>query len=141
MQIDNRMITTLQNHLEYTEEEARYFLSDPVRAQLALNASGLMDKLIVAEIVASHGCGSQHRVGDRIYFDGFGNLLIDMNKKNVCIFAMSALTPIVNAAIELFYADVDPNEMRLKRVGCQDVGLKCGGVGHVVFAFSMIDPD
>jgi len=32
---------------------------------------------------------------------------------------------------QLFYAGIDPNEMRLNRVGCFDVGVQCGGWGHI----------
>jgi hypothetical protein len=39
---------------------------------------------------------------------------------------------LIAAAQELFYAGVDPNEMRFKRTGCGDVGVNCGGWGHIV---------
>jgi hypothetical protein len=29
-------------------------------------------------------------------------------------------------------AGVDPNEMRFKKTGCFDVGVKCGGWGRIV---------
>ena len=39
---------------------------------------------------------------------------------------------LIYSAQELFYAGVDPNDMRFKRIGCVDVGVSCGGWGHVV---------
>ena len=40
---------------------------------------------------------------------------------------------------ELFYAGVDPNEMRFKRTGCFDVGVKCGGWGKIVMEIKVED--
>jgi len=39
---------------------------------------------------------------------------------------------LIYAAQELFYAGVDPNDMRFKRTGCVDVGVNCGGWGRIV---------
>jgi hypothetical protein len=33
---------------------------------------------------------------------------------------------------ELVYAGIDPSVMRFKRTGCFDVGVDCGGWGHIV---------
>ena len=46
---------------------------------------------------------------------------------------------MIFAANELFYAGVDPNEMRFKRGGCFDVGLKCGGWGHISLEIKVQD--
>jgi hypothetical protein len=43
----------------------------------------------------------------------------------------------VYAGNELFYAGADPNRMLFKRVGCHDVGVRCGGWGNIVMEFSM----
>ena len=34
---------------------------------------------------------------------------------------------------------VDPNETRFKRVGCFDVGVRCGGWGHIVMELKVED--
>jgi uncharacterized repeat protein (TIGR04076 family) len=107
------------------------FRSNPKNTDIVSKAPALMNKTIVAEVVSSHGCNSQHRVGDRFYFDGAGNLLTNISPKRICIHALSALSGPIYTANELFYAGVDPNEMRLNRVGCFDVGVECGGWGHI----------
>ncbi|MEE9400694.1 MAG: hypothetical protein V3V32_01600 [Dehalococcoidia bacterium] len=43
------------------------------------------------------------------------------------------------ASNELFYAGVDPNEMRFKRAGCFDVGVRCGGWGNIVMEIRVED--
>ena len=99
----------------------------------------LMDKTIIVEVVDSHGCNSQHEVGDKLYFDGAGNLLTKLCPKKVCIYALNAATGLIFTANELVYAGVDPNEMRFKRAGCFDVGVECGGWGRVVLEIKVVD--
>jgi hypothetical protein len=78
-------------------------------------------------------------VGDRLYFDGAGNLLTERCPKRVCVHVLSAAATLIFAANELLYAGVDPNEMRFKRAGCIDVGLQCGGWGKVVVEIRIED--
>ena len=129
----------MQKHLGYTDEELELFRSNPKNADIMSKAPGLMNKTIIAEVVASHGCNSQHHVGDRFYFDGAGNLITKLNPKRICVHALSVLSGPIIVANELFYAGIDPNEMRLNRVGCFDVGIHCGGWGHVVLEMKIKD--
>jgi hypothetical protein len=46
---------------------------------------------------------------------------------------------LIFAAQELFYAGIDPNAMRIKRVGCFDIGLKCGGWGRIILELKVED--
>jgi uncharacterized repeat protein (TIGR04076 family) len=99
----------------------------------------LLKKAIVLEVVESNGCNSQHKVGDKLYFDGAGNLLTKHCPEKVCVYAMNAAIPLIYASNELFYAGVDPNEMRFKRAACIDVGVQCGGWGRVVLELNVKD--
>jgi hypothetical protein len=56
-----------------------------------------------------------------------------------CIFAMQSLSGIVYGVHELFYAGVDPNEMRLNGVSCPDVGVAYGGWGQIVMEVRVED--
>jgi uncharacterized repeat protein (TIGR04076 family) len=129
----------MQKHLGYTDEELELFRRNLKNADIVSKAPDLMNKTIIAEVVASHGCNSQHHVGDKLYFDGAGNLITKLNPKRVCVHALSALSGPIIVANELFYAGVDPNDMRLNRVGCFDVGIHCGGWGHVVLEMRIED--
>ena len=131
MKVEEDMWKFIQQHLGYSDDEMNLFRSNPKNVDIISKAPALMNKTIIAEVVSSHGCNSQHRVGDRFYFDGAGNLLTKMSPKRICIHALSALSGLIYTANELFYAGVDPNEMRLNRVGCFDVGVDCGGWGHI----------
>ena len=92
----------------------------------------LMNKTIVMEVIESHNCNSMHKVGDRLVFDGAGNLITKLCPKRVCIYALSSAAKVIFASNELLYAGVDLNEIRFKRTGCFDVGVECGGWGHIV---------
>jgi len=129
----------MKKHLGYTDDEMRAFREDPKNEDVLAKVPELMGKTIVVEVVDSHGCNSQHKVGDKFYFDGAGNLLTKLCPKKVCIYALHAATGMIFASNELLYAGVDPNEMRFKRAGCFDVGVQCGGWGRVVLEISVVD--
>ncbi len=129
----------MKGHLGYTDEEMKIFRENPRNEDVLSNAPALLDKTIVLEIVESHGCNSQHKVGDKIFFDGAGNLLAKRGPKKICIYALNAATAMIFASNELFYAGVDPNEMRFRRAACFDVGVQCGGWGRIVLELSVTD--
>jgi len=129
----------MEKHLGYSEEERELFRKNPRNADVLDKGQALMGKTIVFEVVDSHGCNSRHRVGDRFYFDGAGNLLTKLNPSRICIFALAQLAGLVFAANELLYAGVDPNEIRFKHTGCFDVGVRCGGWGHINMKMSVED--
>jgi uncharacterized repeat protein (TIGR04076 family) len=139
MKLDENAWKMFQQHLGYTDEEMVKFRADQRNADVLAKAPDLMNKTIIAEVVESHGCNSQHKVGDKFYLDGAGNLISKLCPKTMCIYAVSALKPAVFAVNELAYAGVDPNEMRFRRTGCPDVGLECGGWGHIVMEIKVED--
>lgn len=130
--MDERIWKLAQRRLRYTDEEMTVFKEDPKNADLLAKSGDLMSKRIIIEVVDAHGCNSRHKVGQRFYFDGAGNLLTELCPKMVCVHILSAAATLIYAANELVYAGVDPNEMRFNRAGCIDVGLQCGGWGKVV---------
>ena len=120
-----------QKHLGYTDAEMKKFRENPRNQDVISKALALMNKTMIVEVVESHGCNSQHKVGDKFYFDGSGNLLTKLCPKRICIAALSPVGALIQASSELIYAGVDPNEMRFKRAGCSDVGVQSGGRGHI----------
>jgi len=137
--MEDNVKSFIKENLGYDDEELEIFLSNPKNREILLNAPALMKKTIIAEVVASHGCNSRHQLGDKIIFDGAGNLITKLNPKRICIHALSALSGPIYVANELFYAGIDPNEMRLNRVGCFDVGVRCGGWGHIALEIKVVD--
>ncbi len=139
MDLDDRRWRIFQRHLGYTDADLTLFKADPRNADVIARSAALRDKLIILEVVASHGCNSRHRVGDRFYFDAAGNLLTDRCPPKVCGYSLNAALMMVFAANEMLYAGVDPHQIRFKRAGCFDVGLECGGWGRIVLELRVAD--
>ena len=141
MKLDEKTWKTFQQHLGYNDEEMTRFRENPRNEDVLAKAPALMNKTIIAKVVKSHGCNSQHKVGEKFYFDGAGNLLTKLCPQRICIYALSSIASLIFTSNELFYAGIDPNEMRFKRAGCFDVGVQCGGWGHIVMELSVEDRD
>lgn len=132
MQTDDRKWKIVQRHLGYSDEEMTRFKGEARNSDVLARSSDIIKKLIILEVVESHGCNSKHKVGDKLYFDAFGNLLTERCPKKVCGYSLNAAMMLVFAANEMLFAGVDPNQIRFKRAGCFDVGLECGGWGRIV---------
>jgi uncharacterized repeat protein (TIGR04076 family) len=142
MKIDEKTWKGVQQLLGYNDEEMKQFKENPRNEDVLSKTDVMLNKTIVAEIVESHGCDSGHKVGDKIYFDGRGiSLLTKLGPSRICIFALHSVALAMPALAELLYAGINPNEMRFKRFGCVDVGIKCGGWGHIVMELSVEDRD
>jgi uncharacterized repeat protein (TIGR04076 family) len=129
----------MQNRLGYNDGEMKEFRDNPRNENILSRVPDLINKTIIAEVVDSHGCNSQHKVGDKFHFDSAGNLLTALSPKRICVYALSAVTLQIFAATEFLYAGVDPNQMRFKRAACFDVGIACGGWGRVVLEIRVED--
>ena len=141
MKMDEGTWKTVQQRMGYNDEEMKKFRENPRNEDVLAKAPGLMDKTIVAKVVASHGCNSKHKVGDKLYFDGAGNLITKLCPKRICIYALKSIAQLIFASNELFCAGIEPNEMRFRRAGCFDVGVQCGGWGHIAMELSVEDRD
>jgi hypothetical protein len=137
--VDERLWKIMQRHLGYSDEELKIFRENPGNEDVLSRTPALMSKLIVLQVVASHGCNSHHKLGDQFYFDGAGNLLTDLCPKKVCAFLLGPAATLIYAVGEMVYAGVDPNVIRFKRTNCFDVGLQCGGWGRVVVELRVED--
>jgi hypothetical protein len=129
----------MKDHLGYSDEEIQAFRKDPRNRKVMAVAQDMRDKTIVFEVIESQGCNSQHGVGTRFYFTGDGNLISKMAPSRVCAYALPIMTQAIYGMQELWYAGVDPNELCFKRAGCFDVGIRCGGWGHIVVEARLMD--
>ena len=136
---ENQKWQIMQNRLGYNDEEIKGFRENPRNEDILSRVPELINKTIIAEVVDSHGCNSQHKVGDKFYFDSAGNLLTALSPKRICVYALNVITPQIFTATEFLYAGVDPNQMRFKRAACFDVGIACGGWGRVVLEIRVED--
>jgi uncharacterized repeat protein (TIGR04076 family) len=139
MKLDERTWKNFQQYLGYNDDEMKQFRENPRNEDVLTKSPSLMNKTIVAKVVESRGCNSQHKVGEKFYFDGAGNLLTKLSPSRICIYALNSIAGLIFASNELFYAGIEPNEMRFRRTGCFDVGVQCGGWGHIVMEINVED--
>lgn len=123
----------LGRSLGYSPEELQTFRAHPNNVYVAENSWRLDKWWIVAEVVASHGCAAGHQVGDRIYFAASGTLEAAKSPSRICLHAFPGLASAVAVIQERIIAGLEPNPSLFKHVGCIDVGVQCGGWGHIAF--------
>jgi uncharacterized repeat protein (TIGR04076 family) len=87
----------MKERLGYTDEEMKVFRENPRNEDVLSKVPALMNKTIILEVVESHGCNSQHKVGDRLYFDGAGNLITKHCPNKICIYALKASAQMIFA--------------------------------------------
>ena len=80
----------MRDRLGYTDQEMESFKENPRNDDVVTKAPALMKKTIVLEVVESHGCNSQHKVGDKLIFDGAGTLLSTHSPDKICVYAINA---------------------------------------------------
>lgn len=137
MGIDERMWKIVQKRLGYSVEELQVFKQNPRNVDVLTKSAELINKTLILEVVESHGRNTRHKVGDKFFLDGAGNLLTDRCPPKLCTYALHSALLMVFAANEMIFAGVDPNELRFNRANCFDVGLQCGGWGKIVLELSV----
>ena len=61
-----------QKHMGYTDEEMKIFRSDPVKVKMVTETPEFTRCRVIAEVIESHGCHAQHKVGDRFVLNPGG---------------------------------------------------------------------
>lgn len=117
----------------YSPEELQTFRSHPNNEYVAKHAQRLDKWWIVAEVVESHGCAAGHEVGDKIYFSPHGVLETEKSPSRICLHAFPGLASAVAVMQERIISGLDPAPNLFKHIGCIDVGVQCGGWGHIAF--------
>jgi len=127
-----QLVEIIKRRLGLSEVDFRTLEHNPKYQKLFENALRASQYILIAEVVDSYGCHSGHRVGQKLVFDSTGNLLTRQCPERVCSFLMPNLTVLLNAFFENLMNGRDPNEVIFNRTGCFDVGVRCGGWGHVI---------
>jgi hypothetical protein len=122
----------------YSGEELREFRSHPNNEYVAQNAWRLDEWVIEAEVVESHGCAAGHRMGDKLYFSPQGVLEARRGPERICLSGLAGLAGAVAVMQERIVVGLPPDAMLFHRVGCIDVGVRCGGWGHVAFNLAAV---
>jgi len=135
-----RVWKRFQEVMNYSDEDLEKFKANPKFMKM-MDAPAFRTHKIVAEIVSSHGCVCQHKVGQKLVMNGNGAFIRDECPPLMCAFLVSQFGKVVYALYERFAAGLDPKGLLLDTVGCADVGLDCGGWGRVVAKVHVEGPE
>lgn len=138
MAFNDRILKILKKRLNYTDEQLKEFASNPRNESVIQKSNEAANTILVLTVVSSHGCNSQHKVGDKFFLDGLGNLLTEFCPSKVCTYALNNALLMVFAANEFIYSGISPSELKFKRCACFDAGVGCGGLGQIVLELSVI---
>ena len=121
-----------QKHMGYTDEEMKVFRSDPEKVKMVTQTPEFVKSRVVVEVIESHGCHAQHRVGDTFVMTAGGQLITEECPKRMCMFALGPVSAVLPAIYETLISKSDPNFERTHVVQCTDVGLDKGGWGKIL---------
>lgn len=139
MPLDERIIKIIQKRFRYTDEQLKQFLANPRNEEVMQKIGAVLKKVFVLTVIESNGCNTNHKVGDKIYLDGCGNILTKHCPEKICTYALHNAILMIFAANEFLYNDLDPNKIKFNRCSCFDVGVSCGGLGKVVLELNVVD--
>ena len=126
-----RIWRRFQEVTDYNDKDLVKFQANPKFMKM-MNTPTFRTHKIVVEVVQSHGCICQHKVGQRLVLNGNGALISDQCPPIMCVGFVSQLNGVIAVLFERFTAGLDPNGLLMDTIGCIDVGLDCGGWGRVV---------
>ena len=137
MPFDERLLKILQKRLNYSDEQFQQFRENPRNEEVLSKSTEINNTILVLTVVESHGCNSQHKIGDKIYLDGAGNILTKFCPAKICSYALNNALLMIFAANEFIFSGISPMNIKFKRCSCFDAGISCGGFGQIVLELSI----
>jgi hypothetical protein len=98
--IDERLLKMIQKRFGYNDKEIEKFKTDPRNIEIISKNKEYSEKFIILKVVDSKGCNSNHKVGDKFYFDYAGNILTDLCPKRICGYALNNALMMVFTAVD-----------------------------------------
>lgn len=126
------ILKLFQKHMGYTDQEMEIFVSNPRRLKMVTETPDFVKSRLVAEVLESHGCAAQHKVGDKFVMTPGGELITEECPKRICISAVSAINSVLPAVYDRLISGSDPGFERTNTVQCGDIGLDKGGFGKIL---------
>jgi len=121
-----------QTHMGYTDEEMKLFKSDPQKVKMVTQTPEFVKSRVIAEVIESHGCHAQHKVGDRFVMTAGGQLIAEQSPTRICMFALGPVSHVLPSIYERLMSKSDPKGEQFNIIQCTDVGLDKGGWGKIL---------
>ena len=128
----------MQQRLGYSDDELEKFKNDPRNIMIMNRSKDLLGKTVIFEVVESHGCNIEHKVGEKFLFSAEGYMLAHKGPKKICPYVMPAMARMMWVIQERIYEGLDPKP-HFYRGQCEDVGISCGGWGRIVIEAKVVD--
>jgi hypothetical protein len=128
-----------------TEDEQQIFLQSDKRMRRIAGIERLKDARIVVEVVKSDACIAGHGVGERIFFDAMGRLLIDQADKPICSRLINKIWYRLVILLDRIADDTGNalgdgtfrGEVPEVRMSCYGAAFPFGDCGQILMAVSM----
>lgn len=127
----NKLWDLFQEHMGYTDAEMEIFRSDPEKVKMVTQTPDFVKCKVIAEVIETHNCHAQHKVGDKFVMNAGGVLINEQCPKRMCMFALGPVANILPAIYERILTQSDPDYERSNVVQCSDIGLEKGGWGKI----------
>jgi len=88
---------------------------------------------VIMEVVKSANCACKPKVGDRYVMTAGGVVLSKECTFPLCLWGLAPVLPISYVIYDRVSQGQDPNGHLFDHVRCTDTGVKCGGIGEVLF--------
>ena len=135
MNDNDSMLDMAQAYLNYSDDQLIEFKNNSNNMDILSKMPQILETKFTLEVVEANGCVCQHQAGQKIVINGDGSIAAKEGPEKICVYLLQAITPIIFSAQEFIYAGLNPNKIKIKKLGCFDVGVKCGGIGHVIIEF------
>jgi len=130
--IDEAIFLAVKERVGYTDGQFEIFKGHAYPAKILRSSviENLLLTTVIFEVVESHNCNIQHKVGDRFYFNAEGYMITEKCPDKICPFIMPYFSRMMWLIMERIYEGLDP--LPTFRFGhCDDVGVECGGMGTI----------
>ncbi len=130
--VDEAIFLAVKDRVSYTDKQFEIFKNHAFPYKILQNKviENLLLTTIVFEVVESHNCNIQHKVGDKFYFNAEGYMITSKCPDKICPFIMPYFSRMMWLIMDRIYEGLDP--MPTFAFGdCDDVGVECGGMGKI----------
>ena len=130
--VDEGIWLAVQDRVGYTDEQLEIYKKHAFPHKILQNKviENLLLTTIIFEVVESHNCNIQHKVGDKFYFNAEGYMITNKCPEHMCPFIMPYMSRMMWLIMDRIYEGLDP--LPTFPFGhCDDVGVECGGMGKI----------
>ena len=110
-----------QKHMGLSDEELKAWMDNPAKSALTQKfcSPEAQRKWMIVEVVKSHACANELKPGDRLYFQGMGNLDPERSS-HWCGHNLSYIPVLQDACHNMVTQGKDPDELYPNYFSCPD---------------------